>query len=179
MKHLKSTMLTLAVITAFTAVVDVQAADVPRRDREIMNADPGRELAFLLAPIKTREDLDRYLEELRQNPEARSPLHLLSPGARDRFLNSLVFTETGLGGYYYGDLQAQLTASQIYRLLSLFGAQHTTARIRGARIESRADQLIMDQIESNMLPPADYENYECVSRATCGPRTNYICTSNC
>lgn len=178
MKHVKSTMLALAVITAFAAVVDVQAADVPRRDREFVDAARGRELAFLLAPIKTKEDLDRYLEELRQNPNATSPLHQLSPGARDRFLNSLVFTEAGLGGYYYGDLQAQLTASQIYRLLSLFGAQHTTPRIRGARIESRADQLIMDQPES-MLPPADYEHYECVSRATCGPRTNYICTSNC
>jgi hypothetical protein len=179
MKHVKSTMLALAVITVFAAVVDVQAADVPWRDREIMGAERARELAFLLAPIKTREDLDRYLEELRQNPEARSPLHLLSPGARDRFLNSLVFTEAGLGGYYYGDLQAQLTASQIYRLLSLFGAQHTTPLLKGARIESRADQIIMGNEIAPVNEPADYKDMECVSRATCGPRLSYICMSSC
>ncbi|HEX2121466.1 MAG TPA: hypothetical protein VHL59_07475 [Thermoanaerobaculia bacterium] len=179
MKLIKSTVLALAIITAFAPLADVRAADVARRDMAVLDkADAWRELAFLLAPIKTREDLDRYMAELRQNPDARSPLNLLSPAARERFVNSLVFTERGLGGYYYGDLQSQLTASQIYRLLSLFGAQHTTPLVRGARIESRADQLIMlsDPVAA---APADYEHYECVSRATCGPRTNYICTSNC
>lgn len=178
MKLVKSAIVAVAIITALAPCVDVQAANVDRRDRDVLKAELERELAFLLAPIKTKEDLDRYVAELRQNPDAKSPLNLLSPAALDRFLNSLVFTESGLGGYYYGDLQAQLSASQIYRVLSLFGAQHTTSLIRGARIESRADQLIMGQDESNLLP-ADHDNYECVSRGTCGPRTNYICTSNC
>jgi hypothetical protein len=176
MKLIKSTMLVLAIIVASAPNMTVQAADRERGDR--VTKDRGQELAFLLAPIKTKEDLDRYLEELRQNPEARSPLNLLSPAARDRFLNSLVFTEQGLGGYQYGDLQAQLTASQIYRLLSLFGAQYTTTLIRGARIESRADQLIM---ENEIAPeqPADYKDYKCVSRATCEAALSYICMSGC
>lgn len=176
MKLIKSTMLVLAVIVAFAPSLTVQAADVARGERLI--EDRNRELAFLLAPIKSKADLDRYLFELRQNPEARSPLHALSPAARDRFLNSLVFTERGLGGYYYADLQAQLTASQIYRVLSLFGAQHTTSLLQGARIESRADEIIM---ENTIAPeqPADYQDYECVSRATCGPRLSYICMSSC
>lgn len=179
MKLIKSTVLALAIITAFAPVADVQAADIDRREMAVIEkAEAWQELAFLLAPIKTREDLDRYMEELRQNPDAKSPLNLLSSAARDRFVNSLVFTERGLGGYYYGDLQSQLTASQIYRLLSLFGAQHTTSFVRGARIESRADQLIM-QSDAFLRAAPDHENYECVSRATCGPRTNYICTSNC
>ncbi len=174
MKLIKFTTLVLAVIIAFAPAITVQAADRERRDR--VNKDRGQELAFLLAPIKSREDLDRYLEELRQNREARSPLNLLSPAARDRFLNSLVFTEQGLGGYQYSDLQAQLTASQAYRLLSLFGAQHTTPLIKGARIESRADQIIMTD---EAAPEGDYKDMECVSRATCGPKLTYICMSSC
>lgn len=185
MKLIKSTMLALAITFAFGSFVDVHAGEKARGEREFTKAERQRELAFLLAPIQTKEDLDRYVAELRQNPNARSPLNLLSPAARERFLNSLVFTEQGLGGYYFGDLQAQLTVSQVYRLLSLFGAQHTTPLVRGARVESRADQLIIEQFAAPagdyeyQLPPADYENYECVSRATCGPRTAYICTSNC
>jgi hypothetical protein len=176
MKPIKSTMLAFAVMIAFAPAITVQAGDANRDARLIK--DRGQELAFLLAPVKTKDDLDRYQEELRQNPEARSPLNLLSPAARDRFLNSLVFTEQGLGGYQYGDLQRQLTASQIYQVLSLFGAQHTTSLLKGARIESRADQLIMES-EVAVVPPADYKDMECVSRATCGPRILYICMSSC
>jgi hypothetical protein len=176
MKLVKSTLLALAVMIA---VLPVGAADVSRNDREALV--PAQELAYLLAPIKTKEDLDRYLADLRQNPEAQSPLYALTPAARDRFLNSLVFTQGGIGGYYYADMQAQLSASQAYRLLSLFGAQHTTYLVN-ARVETRADQLIME----NTVAPAedvdsavDYYNMECVSRATCGPKDGYICKSNC
>lgn len=178
MKLIKSTMLVLAIIAAATPSITVQARDVNRGDRLV--DDHGRELAFLLAPIKSKADLDRYLEELRQNPEARSPLNMLSPAARDRFLKSLVFTERGLGGYYYADLEAQLTASQIYRVLSLFGAQHTTSLLQGARIENRADEIIMENTLAPEQPVGgDYQNYECVSRATCGPKQFYICMSSC
>ncbi|HEX6096537.1 MAG TPA: hypothetical protein VF432_09455 [Thermoanaerobaculia bacterium] len=185
MKLIKSTMLVLAVMIAFAPAITVQAGDISKGDRVIRGREQdvalerGRELAFLLAPIQTAEDLDRYLAELQQNPEARSPLNLLSPAARERFLNSLVFTDRGLGGYHYGDLQAQLTASQIYRLLSLFGAQHTTPLLKGARIESRADQLIMEHEVAPDNAPADYKDMECVSRATCGPHLTYICMSSC
>ncbi|HYC88279.1 MAG TPA: hypothetical protein VEO54_03640 [Thermoanaerobaculia bacterium] len=77
-------------------------------------------------------------------------------------------------------MQAQLSASQAYRLLSLFGAQHTTYLVN-ARVESRADAIIM---ESSVAPvdgdaAADYYNMECVKYATCGPATGYICKSNC
>ncbi|HYC88278.1 MAG TPA: hypothetical protein VEO54_03635 [Thermoanaerobaculia bacterium] len=91
MKLVKSTLLALAVMIA---VLPVGAADVSRNDRDAL-IDPAQELAYLLAPIKTKEDLDRYLTGLRQNPEAQSPLNALSPAARDRFLNSLVFVESG------------------------------------------------------------------------------------
>ncbi len=177
MKLIKSTMLAFAVMIAFAPAIAVQAGDVNRDARLIK--DQGQELAFLLAPVKSKADLDQYQEQLRQNPEARSPLNLLSPAARDRFLNSLVFTDRGLGGYQYRDLQAQLTASQIYQLLSLFGAQHTTSLLKGARVESKADQIIMENDFEIVQPPADYKDMECVSRATCGPRLNYICMSGC
>lgn len=175
MKLVKSTLLAIAVMIA---VLPVGAADVSRNDRDAL-IDPAQELAYLLAPIKTKEDLDRYLAGLRQNPEAQSPLNALSPAARDRFLNSLVFSrQGGIGGYYYADMQAQLSASQAYRLLSLFGAQHTTYLVN-ARVESRADELIMESSDVPVDSGTDYYNMECVKYATCGPATGHICKSNC
>ena len=45
-------------------------------------------------------------------------------------------------------------------------------RHRALALESRTDQV------SPMLR-ADHDHMECVKHGTCGPMTNYICTSNC
>lgn len=74
-----------------------------------------RELSFLLAPIQSKEDLAAYLLHIENNAQSNSPLLRLTPDARKRFINSLVFTEKGLASYYYGDLVVQLSASEAYR----------------------------------------------------------------
>lgn len=71
-------------------------------------------------PISSRTQLDAYL---RDTPESRSPLNWLTPAARKRFLDGMVFGEHGLGGLYLGDLAYELTREQSYTLLRLFGAQ--------------------------------------------------------
>ena len=91
------------------------------------------------APIKSYADLRNYLAA---EPSS-SPLNRLSPVAKTRFLESLVFTERGLGGYSYEPLKGELTASQIYDVLSLFGAQATTRLIKGATVKNETDRLIM------------------------------------
>lgn len=95
-----------------------------------------KELAWILAPINTRDALDRISEE-------KSPLDLLSPPAKERFIDSIVFRETGLGGFDFSDLEAELTPTQIHKILSMFGAQHAVHLFTKARIETRADVLLL------------------------------------
>jgi len=76
--------------------------------------------AIPAAPITSRAALDAYL---RDTPPASSPLSWLTPGARRRFLDSLVYREHGLGGLSLADLRYELTREQAYTLLRLFGAQ--------------------------------------------------------
>lgn len=132
-------------------------------------------LAFALAPIKSSIDLKLYLQA---TPEQASPLSKLSPDSRQRFLSSLTFNEKGITGYYYGDLVNELTASEIYQILSLFGEQNSTHLLKTVHVVTETDKLIMEQ-PVIMLRPVDHDNMECVKRATCGPRISYVCTGNC
>ena len=77
-------------------------------------------MAMPTTPITSRAALDAYL---RDTPPAQSPLNWLTPGARRRFLDSLVYREHGLGGLSLADLRYELTREQAYTLLRLFGAQ--------------------------------------------------------
>lgn len=77
-------------------------------------------MAMPATPITSRAALDAYL---RDTPPAQSPLSWLTPGARRRFLDSLVYGEQGLGGLSVADLRYELTREQAYTLLRLFGAQ--------------------------------------------------------
>lgn len=71
-------------------------------------------------PITSRAALDAYM---RDTPPANSPLGWLTPGARRRFIDSLIYREHGLGGMDLGDVRYELTREQAYTLLQLFGAQ--------------------------------------------------------
>lgn len=78
-------------------------------------------MAIPATPITSRAALDAYL---RDTPPAQSPLNWLTPGARRRFIDSLVYREHGLGGLSLADLRYELTREQAYTLLHLFGAQN-------------------------------------------------------
>lgn len=99
-------------------------------------------------------------------------------GARERFLNSLVFNENGLVGFYYADLAAELTPTEIYSVLSLFGAERTVSIMEGLTIQTATDEAIMSG-PTTMIMIKDHEGYKCVSRATCYESMNYICMSGC
>lgn len=68
--------------------------------------------------IRTKVQLDAYLKA---KATSATPLDLLSPGARERFLASLAFGRTGLGGFDTQDLAHELTPDQIRQVLALFG----------------------------------------------------------
>jgi hypothetical protein len=90
--------------------------------------------------IRSQSELQRYLSA---TAGSGSPLSALSSGARRRFLSSIRFNEKGITGFRYADLQSELTASQIFDVLHLFGAEKDVAIIPNIRVESAADRRVM------------------------------------
>jgi len=155
--------------------------------RTISNAEKQKIINWSLAKVQNESEL-----EIELNYD-NSPLYLLSDYGRSEFLSSIVFRENGLGGFNMGPLEDELTPSQIYQVLSLFGAQHTTHKFKKARIDSSLDLLLLAQpIQPELLQPTDpiplglpgsggkdYDGYECLRRATCSSKARHICMSGC
>ncbi|HJR72089.1 MAG TPA: hypothetical protein VJ806_00430 [Luteimonas sp.] len=162
-----------APITAFSADNDALANVF--LDSAAKDAQKQRSIDGALAPIKSSTDLRSYV----LNKQPNSPLNRLSPGAQKRFIESIQFNEKGVTTYDYADLRAELTASQVYEVLALFGIQGTTAIIPGLRVNSDADRAIMAPRGAVPMQFPDYPDMMCESRATCSPSVTKICTSNC
>lgn len=144
-----------------------------------------------LAPIRSRADLVRFLA----SPAAsRSPLARMSILGKKRFLAGLTFNERGLTGYRFTDLEAELSPSDIYRVLSLFGAEHTTPLLDRAQARDATDRLVLGgaggpaapsllqaerQGDESIKAQTDYKWMKCVKRATCQSNDDYICMSSC
>ncbi|WP_217428529.1 hypothetical protein [Rugamonas rivuli] len=162
----------------------------------------------LLAPIKSKQDLDRYLAVTPAYQSAFSPL---TPAGRRAFIDSLTFNQSGLTGFSYRDLQAELTPTQIDKLLALFGARNTIALMKPTRVVSMKDRHLLVSLErcgssecgedggsgwddgggtpaEPTPPPApdpsdttdkDVAGYACVARATCEVKNFSICRKGC
>lgn len=91
-----------------------------------MSPSPGRAAgppAATQAPANNViRSSDALAEYLKATPIEDSPLSLLPPGARKRFLGTLVWGSKGLGGFATEDLTQYLTDVQIRRVLALFDA---------------------------------------------------------
>lgn len=140
-----STLLTFAFATAPGA----SASGPPDCELPAANADgSGAE------PIRSRAELDAWLA---RRP---SPLDLMTPGARARFLDGLAFNERGLVRISSAELEAELITDHVHQVMRLFGLQapasiglspEEAARLRAARtaeedgeasdIERRFDRL--------------------------------------
>lgn len=137
-----------AMSTDDAATVDVLALAADEQSKQ-------EQLDVLLAPIQSAAGLQAYLDSRHQD----SPLDRLSPAALQRFLDSLTFNDSGLTGYRTDDLQEELTATQAYRILELFGAQHTTPMLRGLTIKTKLDARIMAMDPAAKLMMSDHEGY--------------------
>ncbi|HEV2737004.1 MAG TPA: SDR family NAD(P)-dependent oxidoreductase [Candidatus Elarobacter sp.] len=126
--------------------------------------------------IRSARDLQRYL-----SATGTSPLSALSSGARERFLSSITFGATGISGFRYADLQGELTATQVYDVLRLFGVQKDVAIIPNVRVDTPADKRVVRTFpfSAKHIDGGDYRDYRCASRATCSQSPGDICTSNC
>lgn len=145
------------------------------------SSNQRNEIDNATATIRSESDLHKYLQA---PPIARTPLGNLSPSARRQFLASLTFNDKGLTGFDYRALSNELSASEIYRVLSLFGMQHVTAQIPGVRVNTPLDAAILRQVSPQFCGTGvdcleDHENYKCESTGSCKMYNGYICTSNC
>ena len=171
---MKSALLSAAFVAMVISPIAAQSNE-NNRSGGVGHEARERELAFQLAPIKTAGHLQQYLA---RSLNRDSPLRFLSPGARQRFIQSLVFTDKGLASFDYRDLRVELSATQAYQLLSLFGAQRSTRAIPGLQATTATDATIMWNGGDGVI--GDYPDYWCESKATCRPSTGAICIGgNC
>lgn len=127
-----------------------------------------------LAPIKSQSEL---VSHLAQTSPDNSPLYALSEPARQRFISSLTFGPKGITSFKHDDLEAELTPTQIYQVLSLFGVQQDTTLLKNAKAKTATDGIIMNIVG----PPVgqDYEGYRCMEPGSCFRSASWICTHNC
>ncbi|MDP5210734.1 hypothetical protein [Microbulbifer sp. 2205BS26-8] len=105
---------------------------------------------LLLAPIKNQVDLQTYLASA---PIENTPLVALSEVEREIFINSLVFTNKGLASFNYDALSYGPTATEVYSILALFGAQALTPFLPGIMIASELDRSIMETAKTLQRGP--------------------------
>lgn len=131
---------------------------------------------YATARIQSRQELQQYLDGTVVN---KSPLGRLSAAARQTFLSSLRFNEKGLTSFRYDVLEDNLTPTEIYTILRLFGAQQTVPMMQAAHAQTNTDMLLLIGGHGELDDGKDHKDYRCVSRATCKKAMRYICTSNC
>ncbi len=140
-----------------------------------------RTIASRTAPIQDNNQLRQYLATHGRADDGHSldPLSYLSRESRSAFILSLTFGSSGgLASFNYGLLEEELTATQAYQILALFGEQRLAATLSRLRVETTLDRDIMNSVE--LRHHGDYHDYWCSSPATCSQRLQSICIhDNC
>ncbi|WP_242629001.1 hypothetical protein ACQR53_03980 [Xanthomonas oryzae] len=112
----------------------------------ISKSDEQRDVIRKSAPVHSQAQLAEYLAKAK---ESDSPLNLLSPQARTRFVDSLRFNERGVTSFYYADIESELSRGQAYDLLSVFGLQDTLHVMRNIRVSNDRDRFIPRTVAGN------------------------------
>lgn len=104
----------------------------------------------------------------------------LSKEGTRKFIASLRFNENGLTSYRYDILEEELSVTDVYLVLSLFGAQDDIRMLDKARVESQLDHdLLAVGDVAAMCTGGDYKDMHCTSRATCSPMSRHVCKASC
>lgn len=130
-----------------------------------------------VAQLRSSAEVYRHLA----SRDTTSPLRLLSKPALARFVDSLVFSERGLASFRTDDLAAELTVSQAYQVLALFGQQTSILSVADAKIRTNADIIILDEANwcHNCHGEEFLEGYYCEGPGTCRKSSRHACTGNC
>lgn len=156
-------------LTAFAIPLQAEAQVTSQSDDKVQQLL----IAQRNAPINSQVRLQEHIRHL--SPD--SPLRVLSVPARQRFVASLRFNEAGITSLGYQDIVDELSYSEAYRLLSLFGAERTLGKLPELRIGTSEDE----QIRRFARPPMedDHMGYACTGRATCSASSQQICMTGC
>lgn len=130
-----------------------------------------QQVNWIAAPAKNKHQLQNIADS------GNSALSLLTSDAAQRFIDSVEFRDNGVAGFYFYDLETQLSVKQIYSVLVLIGAQHYISSLTNARVENEEDTILL--LGGLYRPLIDYRDFKCESRGTCVRDSNYICTTNC
>lgn len=136
MKISSLTVVIAAVFAICSTGVTAQDAPSPQPSSHMGKLN----VAEMLAPIKSQQDLERYLK---LTPASATPLRFLSDSARTAFLASLTFNEKGLTGFKFSSLETELNPTKIAEILSLFGVQRVTPLLTNAKIVTERDRQLM------------------------------------
>ena len=167
----KATLVSIAATALVLLFSQANAANSHRVDAAHDEAALRSLVAYGTAEIRSREDLVDHL----QRRGSRSPIAALRPAARKRFMESLAFNENGLTQYRYDVLRENLTASQSYRILKLFGAEGSGSFLRTSRLETDLDAAI-----ASLRMMDDHQKAKCVSPHNCQRGwVDFICMSGC
>lgn len=184
---MKTVNILLASFTAVLLPFCVVASELRPKDAPIViNADNRaplhptskrvRDIDMYFAQIKSERDLAAHLDA---HLGRGSPFDALSPNARERFISSLSFNKLGITGYQFYDLEAELSTSQAFDLLSLFGAQSTIGSLLLRQTTDRDAQINGLYRSSVEFPADDHKEYQCVGNYNCYWAMHYICMSGC
>ena len=194
--------LLLAAALVFSSSVTVQAAESEVQTAAkvspqfCMIQSVRSDMGLLSAPIKSRQDLARHIRDGRENG---SPLRALSRKGSQRFIASLKFNEEGVTSYRYDvlekelsvteaylvlslfGLEKELSVTEAYLVLSLFGAQDDIRMLTFARVDTQLDHDLLSVVEvaASCSGNGDYPNMQCARRATCAPMSSHICKASC
>jgi hypothetical protein len=146
--------LAIAALVFSTTSASAEPGGIPQsRDAHL---ESGSALPLVL--VRSRQELEAYLA---LGDDKDSPLAALSPDSRKAFLDSLTFSPAGLTSFRV-DTLSRLNASEAYRVLALFGAQHMLASVplhgteedtlRPPLFKSFAEQVSQLQAEETEWP---------------------------
>lgn len=94
MNVFKKSLVCCVLTGAMLGAVSVPAMSAPKAVQTASRLDR------LLAPIKSKQDLERYLAV---TPDYQSAFSVLTPASRRAFIDSLTFNQNGLTGFSYRD----------------------------------------------------------------------------
>lgn len=163
---------------AFFIAASIGMLTSPARAEARSVVQPDEQVQRLLiaqrhAPINSQVRLQEHLQALSSD----SPLHALSIPARQRFVASLRFNDSGITSLRYQDVVEELSYSEAYRLLALFGAERTLGKMPLLRIETSEDERILGSLRAAVED--DHLGYACTGRATCSMSSQEICMTGC
>lgn len=169
----KITMFTMAL----TASVAVASGDL---ERYVLNdgveafytpvslSDLRVQLNLEGALVRSPGDLSRHLQDF---AEGDSPLDQLSARGQSEFLGSLQFGPSGVASMRTDVLERELTPTQSYAILELFGWQEAAPTLRHSKVKTELDAQLNSFCESMSIfgscDDGPYVPGQCMSTATC------------